>query len=688
MAASSSGPSSDGGRQRDASASRTVWHGAKSYSATSTLPPGTPGVGVKEEGVKKGAGAAEGAAAEAASFRVRSFAVADGVECVQEWVQGRSRFELEYGLDHGSTDNTYVVRGADGVALFDVPDQQFTSSFLAALSDSVRVRDVTHLVLGHFSPRRGASLIELLLARRAISAGPLRVFCSGPTAVELRSLLAEGDFVGKGEVELAVVRRGDTLDLGGGRLLTFVPTPTPRWPDALVAYDTLSGCLFASKLFSAHVASLSEVVDDSAGPGAFASDWEHFFDCVVASAARPVSLHLARLNINSRDDVGSGAPTEPTDIDDLRDGSALGLSVLHLCPMHGPCVRGRAVTYLVQDYQRWCKEKLALLENLDVLIIYASAYGNTGLLADAIAAGVSAAGIGVELLNCEFASPAEVSAAVRRCHGIAIGSPTLGGHVPTPVKSAMGVLLRDPEAKSKPAGCFGSFGWSGEAVDILDKGLADAGFKVAFAPLRVKFTPDVDALGMAEQAGRDLAEAVKKSERVKRETLRVRPKTYEAASELEQAVGRIATSVTVLTARDPDGGRLGVLASWVSQATFNPPGVTVAINKGQPVSSQLLNGVRFVINVLGNNVEKEYSTHFARTFAPAEDRLMGLPNLSVSELSGCTLLGEASAYLECTVMQRVEAGDHWVLYATVQEGKVQDPQAVTSVRLRKSGREY
>lgn len=677
------------GRQRDVSASRTVWHGAKSYSATSKLPPGIPGTdkeGQKDKGTQDGSGAAP---PSAPLFRLRVFSVADGVECVQEWVQGRSRFELEYGLDRGTTDNTYVIRGGEGVALFDVPDQQFTSSYLAALSDAVRVRDVTHLVLGHFSPRRGSSLIELLLARRAISAQKLRVFCSGPTAVALKSLLSEEhDFVERGEVEVTVVKRGDTLDLGGDRLLTFIPTPTPRWPDALVCYDTLSGSLFASKLFSAHVASKAEVVDDSDSPGAFAGDWQHFFDCVVAPAARPVSLHLSKMNINSRDDVGSGAPTEPTDIESLRSGSALGLSVLHLCPGHGPCIRGRAVTYLVQDYQKWCKEKLELLGNLDVLVIYASAYGNTGLLADALARGVSASGIGVELLNCEFASPAEVSAAVRRCHGIAIGSPTLGGHVPTPVKSAMGVLLRDPEAKSKPAGCFGSFGWSGEAVDILANGLADAGFKAAFSPLRVKFTPDGDALEAAEQAGRSLAEAVRASERTKRETLRVRPKSYEAASELEQAVGRIATSVTILTARDPEGGRLGVPVSWISQATFNPPGITVALAKNQPVSSQLLNGARFVVNVLGSNVEKEISAHFARSFAPAEDRLSGLPDLSVSELSGCTLLGQASAYLECTVMQRVEAGDHFVLYATVQEGKVQDPQAVTSVRLRKSGREY
>ena len=39
------------------------------------------------------------------------------------------------------------------------------------------------------------------------------------------------------------------------------------------------------------------------------------------------------------------------------------------------------------------------------------------------------------------------------------------------VQTALGAILRDPKAKELPCGVFGSFGWSGEAVDELEKRL-------------------------------------------------------------------------------------------------------------------------------------------------------------------------------------------------------------------------
>ncbi len=71
----------------------------------------------------------------------------------------------------------------------------------------------------------------------------------------------------------------------------------------------------------------------------------------------------------------------------------------------------------------------------------------------------------------------------------AAGSPTLGGHMPTQVSVAMGTILRDPTSKAMPCGVFGSFGWSGEAVDEMEGRLRDAGFGFAFKSIRVKFKP-------------------------------------------------------------------------------------------------------------------------------------------------------------------------------------------------------
>lgn len=70
-----------------------------------------------------------------------------------------------------------------------------------------------------------------------------------------------------------------------------------------------------------------------------------------------------------------------------------------------------------------------------------------------------------------------------------LGSPTLGGHMPTQVQSALGTIMQDLKAKEMPCGVFGSFGWSGEAVDELNERLTNGGFTFSFDPIKIKFKP-------------------------------------------------------------------------------------------------------------------------------------------------------------------------------------------------------
>lgn len=69
--------------------------------------------------------------------------------------------------------------------------------------------------------------------------------------------------------------------------------------------------------------------------------------------------------------------------------------------------------------------------------------------------------------------------------------------MPTQVQAALGTILRESQAKQLPCGVFGSYGWSGEAVDEMNQRLRDGGFTFAFEPIKVKFrpTPNVCPMG-------------------------------------------------------------------------------------------------------------------------------------------------------------------------------------------------
>mgnify|MGYP002701235655 CR=1 FL=1 len=113
-------------------------------------------------------------------------------------------------------------------------------------------------------------------------------------------------------------------------------------------------------------------------------------------------------------------------------------------------------------------------------------------------------------------------ALIKKTDGFCLGAPTLGGHMPTPVSNALGVIVKEA-SREFPAGVFGSFGWSGEAVDLMEGRLKDGGFKFAFDPVRCKFKPTAATLQVCEESGSDLAQAVKNRRRTKQneETQRV-----------------------------------------------------------------------------------------------------------------------------------------------------------------------
>ena len=80
--------------------------------------------------------------------------------------------------------------------------------------------------------------------------------------------------------------------------------------------------------------------------------------------------------------------------------------------------------------------------------------------------------------------------------------------------------------------------------------------------------------------------------------------------------------------------------------------------------------------------------HMLKPFKPAEDRFSGLEGVSYSESNACAVLPDCAAVVECRVASRLEAGDHVVVYATVEGGAVLDDKALSTVHHRRVGSTY
>lgn len=543
----------------------------------------------------------------------------------------RLKFEVEYARQKGTTANTYLIQ-SEKIALIDPPGESFTQIFLEQLAQQAYLQKINYVILSHVNPNRAATL-KALLER----APQITFVCSKTGAIALKTLFPNQD------ISILAVRVEEVLDLGEGHTLQFAFVPTPRHPDALATFDPATRILYTDKLFGAHLCD-DPVFDENWK--ALAEDRRYYFDCIHASQAKQVETALDRLSV---------------------------FKPKIYAPGHGPLVRF-SLSRFTFDYREWCEQQKTQESN--VTLLYASAYGNTAAMAGAIARGLTQAGVAVESINCEFADSTEITQAVEKSDGFIFGSPTLAGHPPTQIQTALGLVL-STAAKTKLAGVFGSYGWSGEAVDILESRLQDAGFALGFDTLRVKFTPSDEVLEQCEAAGAEFAQNLRK---VKKTRASRQPGMDSQSDRTEQAVGRIVGSLCVITLNN-ENTHTGLLTSWVSQATFTPPGLTIALSREQAEELMPQNDAPFVLNILkeGRNVRRV----FQRAIAPGENRFAELPTHEAP--NGCLVLDDALAYLECRVQNRMECNDHWLLYATVENGKVLEPVGVTAVQHRKSG---
>ncbi len=156
-------------------------------------------------------------------------------------------------------------------------------------------------------------------------------------------------------------------------------------------------------------------------------------------------------------------------------------------------------------------------------------------------------------------------------------------------------------------------------------------------------------------------------------------------NELEKALGRISTGLYIITAQKGDM-KSAMLASWVSQASFKPLGLTISVAKDRAIESLMQVGDKFVLNVLEEGNYQTLMKHFLKRFAPGADRFEGVKTQSAT--NGSPILTDALAYIECHVVSRMELSDHWLVYATVDAGRVSKADALTAVHHRKVGNYY
>ena len=558
-------------------------------------------------------------------------AIAPETTAIRSLDWDRDRFDIEFGLQNGTTYNSFLIRG-EKTALVDTSHEKFRQLYLDILKGQINPADIDYLIISHTEPDHSGLVKDVLeLAPKAMVVG-------AKVAISFLEDLVHRPF------ESTVVKNGDTLDLGNGHRLEFVSAPNLHWPDTIFTYDHKTQTLFTCDAFGMHYCSDALFDEDLE---AISPDFRFYYECLMAPNARSVLGAMKRMgSLPSFETVATG---------------------------HGPLLRHH-VQELTERYRRWSQEK-SKAENL-VAVFYVSDYGFSDRISQAISRGITKTGVAVEMMDMRSADPQEVNELVGRAKGLVIGMPPASDSGVQATQATLGTILAAVNSK-QTVGLFESYGGDDEPIDTLSTKFQDLELASAFAPIRIKDTPSEAIYKLCEETGTDLGQTLSQSRKLK--------KLKALDVDLEKALGRISSGLYIITAKKGEVTS-AMLASWISQASFQPLGFTVAVAKDRAIESLMQVGDAFVLNILEEGKHLPLMKHFLKRFAPGADRFAGVRTRPANNSS--PILADALAYLECEVTSRMEVSDHWLIYCTVNDGKVSDPDGMTAVHHRKVGNYY
>ncbi|AAP99090.1 MULTISPECIES: diflavin flavoprotein [Prochlorococcus] len=592
--------------------------------------------------------------------------IEDGFISIRCLSPKKLRFEIEYSLGKGTTSNAFLFSKNNGshiispAVLVNPPGANFQEVFLPTLKTLINKTKELHIIIGHVNPNR----ISLLRAL-ATEFKNIKIICSNPGGKLLKELWyqkkpskeklnEEKGLIIPSLPEIRLIKQEESISIFNDYELRLIPAPTARWPGGLIALEEKTGLLMSDKLFGTHICTAEWAESNRSSTE---EERRHYFDCLMTPMVSQINRIIEKIEL---------------------------LNITSIAPGHGPAI-DTSWRSLLNDYQRWGGQQSKA--SIKIILLFASAYGNTASIADSLAKGISSTGVQVTSLNCEFTPANELLNEIQKADAYLIGSPTLGGHAPTPIVSALGTLLAEGD-RNKPVGIFGSYGWSGEALDLLENKLRNGGFEFAFDPIKIKFSPNAEVIKTLEETGTMLGRKLIKKERQEQRRLSGGINATKSDPAL-LALGKVVGSLSILAAQkheEENSISSAMVASWISQASFSPPGITIAVAKDRAVEALLHKQDLFTLNILNENNYQNSLKQFLQPFLPGEDRLSGL-NLLRSP-GEQPILPEAIAWIEGCVKQRMECGDHWLIYAEILHGKVLDPNGVTAVHHRHTGANY
>jgi len=372
----------------------------------------------------------------------------------------------EYSTHKGSTYNSYLIQ-EEKTVLIDTVWKPYAKEFVENLKSEVDLNKIDYIIANHAEIDHSGALCDLM---KEIPGTP--IYC---TANGVKSL--KGQF--HQDWDLRIVKTGDKLSIGNGKEFIFIEATMLHWPDSMMCYLTGDNILFSNDAFGQHYASeflFNDLVDQN----------ELYVECMkyYANILTPFSALVTKK---------------------INEVLSFNLPLDMICTSHGILWR-KDPAQIINKYLQWAD---AYKEN-QVTVVYDSMWENTRIMAEHIIQGIREAdsSVTVKMYNIAHTDKNDVITEIFRSKAVLFGSSTINSGI---LSGMAGLIeeVRGLKFKQKKASSFGSYGWSGESVKMLNDLVSKAGFELTSEGIKVLWTPDDEGRKQCIEFGRKFAADVK-----------------------------------------------------------------------------------------------------------------------------------------------------------------------------------
>jgi flavorubredoxin len=365
-----------------------------------------------------------------------------------------------YSINRGTTYNAYLVID-DKNTLIDTVKEGFKTELLHSIRKIIDPSRIDYLIVNHVEMDHSGILPEIIDLVK-----PEKIFCSERGQKALLAHFNREDW------PYEVVKTGDTISLGK-RTVQFIETRMLHWPDSMFSYLREDHLLFSSDAFGQHIAT-SERFDYELNLSILLSHAAKYYANIIL----PYSNLVQKL---------------------LHQIKELNLKIDMIAPDHG-IIWHKNTGKILECYDEWSQQKT----KIKAIVIYDTMWHSTEMMAKAIADGLVQKGVSVLLFDLATNHRSDIITEVLDAGALVIGSPTLNNGM-LPRMADFLHYMKGLRPADKIGVAFGSYGWSGEAVQLINAGMEEMKFRIADPGIRVQYVPTHEDLHKCVELGKKLA---------------------------------------------------------------------------------------------------------------------------------------------------------------------------------------